>query len=499
MPHSNPDEFDGYRKWLGITDQNRPPTHYELLKLDVEEADPDVIQSAAEQRRQYVESKRGLGHDDVVAEILMRIDEAQITLLTHEMRRDYDRQLARHEKRRNRHPAGFGASRSRRKSSAKKVVGEEPGIIRTFAGIMAIVCVAFGVMAWFSFRMPWSKQASSDQEQLIQTPAAETRLDVMAGEMKNTVSDRVGELQTFNGQVGGVWSVAFSPDGKLAASGQGDIPGKGEIGALPEYPLVIWNLQTGQQVARCEGHTGTVRAIAFSPDGERCASGSWDKTVRIWDVKTGRQLQICEGHGGFITGGIVFTLDGQRIISGSVDKTARMWDSSTGKELKSFSAKGQVHCLAMSPDGRQLLTGETFIDQTWGQNRLTLWDIETGEPIRTFKDLKGRPHIVAFTPDGGRALSATGLDYVMQLWDVATGNELRSFEGHSCCITPDGNHALATRKDNGLILWELATGRELEHFQTSDRVMCIAVSNDGRKAVTGSVDQTMKLWGLPKY
>jgi curved DNA-binding protein CbpA len=93
MARSNHDDFDGYRKWLGITNKKRLPTHYELLGISLDEDDPEVIHAAAEQRRRFVESKRGDGHDGVVTEILYRISEAETTLLNNEMRRGYDRQL----------------------------------------------------------------------------------------------------------------------------------------------------------------------------------------------------------------------------------------------------------------------------------------------------------------------------------------------------------------------------------------------------------------------
>lgn len=157
MAPSNQDDFDGYRKWLGITNKKRPPTHYELLKISLDEDDPEVIRAAVEQRRHYVESKRGDGHDSVVSEILYRIGEAEATLLNDEMRRDYDRRLNLFEKRRKNRQVDPNAARSRVVSQPGRTVGEDSGIVRTFAGIMAVICVCFGVMAWFSFQLPWSK------------------------------------------------------------------------------------------------------------------------------------------------------------------------------------------------------------------------------------------------------------------------------------------------------------------------------------------------------
>lgn len=152
------DEFDGYRKWLGIANKKRPPTHYELLAISLDEDDPEVIHAAAEQRRHYVETKRGDGHDSAVNEILYRIGEAELTLLNDEMRRDYDRQLSLFEKRRKDRQVDPFAPPSIVRSQPGRTVGEDSDIVRTFAGIMAIVCVGFGAIAWFSFQLPWSKR-----------------------------------------------------------------------------------------------------------------------------------------------------------------------------------------------------------------------------------------------------------------------------------------------------------------------------------------------------
>lgn len=157
MVLSKVDEFGGYRKWLGIASKKRPPTHYELLAISLDEDDPDVIRAAAEQRRHYVEAKRGDGLDSVVNKILYRIGEAEATLLNDEMRRDYDRQLSLFEKRRKNRQIDPFVSPSRVKSRPGRTVGEDTGIVKTFVGIMAVVCVGFGGMAWFSFGLPWNR------------------------------------------------------------------------------------------------------------------------------------------------------------------------------------------------------------------------------------------------------------------------------------------------------------------------------------------------------
>lgn len=157
MPSSNQSDFDGYHKWLGIP-KSKSRSYYYILALSLDEEDHDVIRAAVEQRRHFVESKRGEGHDEVVAEILYQINEAEVTLLNEELRREYDRRIALFEKRRKNCQVDPMAISTRFKSRPGRVVGEENGFVATFAGLVGVICLAFAIMAWFSFRLPWQKQ-----------------------------------------------------------------------------------------------------------------------------------------------------------------------------------------------------------------------------------------------------------------------------------------------------------------------------------------------------
>ncbi len=163
------DEFDGYRKWLGIAGKKGLPSHYELLGITLDEDDPDVIRATAEQRRRFVESKRGDGHDKIVTEILYRISEAEATLLNAQMRRDYDRKMNLFEKRQKNRQVDPQAPRSVVRSQPGRTVGEDSGIMMTAIGVMAVVCVGFGIMAWFSFQLPWTKEPK--QTEVVQVQA----------------------------------------------------------------------------------------------------------------------------------------------------------------------------------------------------------------------------------------------------------------------------------------------------------------------------------------
>ena len=128
------------------------------------------------------------------------------------------------------------------------------------------------------------------------------------------------ELATLEGHTNSVTSVAFSPDGQRLASGSSD------------KTVKIWDSATGQELFDLKGHAATVSSVAFSPDGLRLASASRDKSVKIWDSATGKELLALKGHTDVVVS-VTFSPDGQRLASGSGDQTVKIWDSATGKEL----------------------------------------------------------------------------------------------------------------------------------------------------------------------
>jgi WD40 repeat protein len=114
----------------------------------------------------------------------------------------------------------------------------------------------------------------------------------------------------------------FGPDGSLLAAAQGLPNGSGKN----RYAISVWDVKSGTEIACSRGHTDFVPCIAFSGDGSRIASASFDKTVRVWDAKTGHELLNLSGHADQVLA-VAFSPDGHRLLSVSADRQVHTWDA----------------------------------------------------------------------------------------------------------------------------------------------------------------------------
>jgi WD40 repeat protein len=277
----------------------------------------------------------------------------------------------------------------------------------------------------------------------------------------------------------------------------------------------LWEVATGKEVRRLDGHTGFVHGVAFYPDGRHALSAG-DQTLRRWDLDSRQSLAIWEGHTGPITC-LAMSADGRLALSGDDAKMVRLWDAASGEELHRFFEHDRVRAVALSPDGRQAVSAGD--DKT-----LRLWDLASGQLIRRFRGHQGTIAGVAFSPDGRHLLSGA-LDRSVRLWDLASGRELHGFHDHTdgvWCVafTPDGRQALtgggmnddggwAAGNDFALRLLRLphtfdnlpvsppAWAHEIRRFEghTGD-VWNVAVAADGKRALSCGPDQTVRLWDV---
>jgi WD40 repeat protein len=168
---------------------------------------------------------------------------------------------------------------------------------------------------------------------------------------------------------------------------------------LPIQP--DWSKEV-QKLAALDGHTDTVLCLAFSPDGNKLATGSWDGTAMIWNCSDWSCTAVLKGHTSSINS-IEFSPDGMVLATGSHDNTARLWSAADGKCIATLSGHSYwIESLAFSPDGCTLATGSR--DKT-----VKLWRVPSGECLHTF-DIPGYVPVLKFSPDGKYLVCGNG-DY----------------------------------------------------------------------------------------
>ena len=262
------------------------------------------------------------------------------------------------------------------------------------------------------------------------------------------------EKAAYTGLNAKIWSLAFSPNGKVLAAGDDAPPGS------QEGRIKLWEVATGKEMATLKGHTNLVISVAFSPDGALLASGSGRRVVppgykqaipgeiKLWDLATNTVMATHEGRGD-----VAFSPKGDLVVAASPNRTITFWDVATGKPKNTL--KSATYCICLSPDGKMLAAGT--LDKA-----ITLWDVSDKD--KELAVLKGHTDAVsslAFSPDGKTLASAgSSSDHTVKLWDVATRKELVTLNAHKkwvFCVafSPDGKTLASASGDGTIKLWDL--------------------------------------------
>lgn len=306
----------------------------------------------------------------------------------------------------------------------------------------------------------------------------------LLGKLKAMFSDKktlpvwpeIKPLRTLQGHTDTVYTVAFSPDGTLMATGSKDMK------------VRLWDPATGIVQRTLEGHTGSVYGVSFSLDGAFAASASWDGTILVWDLATGGSRSL-KGHKNKVLAA-VFSPDGQFVASASWDKTVRLWELAQGQSRILKGHTGRVSDVAFSPDGKLVASG------SWDKT-IRLWELAEGKS----SILEGHTSwvgAVAFSPDGQLLASASG-DMTVRLWDPATGALLHTLQGHKFLVravafSPDSQNVASASEDHTVRLWDSATGTARRLFRGHEGdVYGVAFSPNGQ-LVSASADKTVRFW-----
>jgi WD40 repeat protein len=286
-------------------------------------------------------------------------------------------------------------------------------------------------------------------------------------------------------------SIAFSPDGKRVVTASFDNTGR------------VWDAATGAAIVPLNGHSGWVTSAAFSytDGGQRIVTASYDKTARVWNASTGEPLAVLSGHGAKLNGA-AFSPDDKLILTWSEDMTARLWDAATWREVAILDKhEGKVHSAAFSRDGTRVVTGGN-------DGTARVWETATGRPVAILDAHTQLVHYAAFSPDGMLVVTAggdkrhgDGTDTgTARVWEVATQKKVAEMRGHIDIVqhaefSPSGERIVTASHDASARVWEARTGKQVAALIGHNRVVTTATfSPDGNFILTASHDNTGRLW-----
>ena len=312
---------------------------------------------------------------------------------------------------------------------------------------------------------------------------ADQGTDLRNWEWYYLLSESLDDYLELRSHRSGVRAVSWSPDGKRVASGGDD----GEIH--------IHGAQ-GNFKSKISAHGGAVLGLEWSPDSKRLASSGIDQVIRIWDSSNGKELVATEGlHYDKIVR-VRWDPQGKRLASASSDGTVMIWDAETGKHLQSFTS----------------VSGAKIMDVDWHQDGqriaiaaldpiVRVWNIATGELLE-FHGHADSVHSVDWHPDGKR-LASSGGHREFLIWRLDQQSPLHRFEGKSgwyaydsrVSWSPDGKTLVAMDNWDTIGIHEADTGKSLKALQghRGDQTG-LSWSPDSRRFATCGEDGSIRLW-----
>jgi WD40 repeat protein/beta-lactamase regulating signal transducer with metallopeptidase domain len=291
------------------------------------------------------------------------------------------------------------------------------------------------------------------------------------------------------------YCIALSRDGKLLATGGGDINAEQVSDAV-----TVWDATTFKPIGKLQGQYGSIMCVTFAPDGKTIATGHTDGTTRLWQVDGLKLVGTLPGHEDWVKA-ITYLPDGKTLVTASHDGSVRLWD--VAKQIAVNRLDGHVapvRSVTVTPDGKTLFTGGAL-------RILKVWDVATLKEKATYQPPQERPDTAslilasAYSPDG-KLLATAHENGLVHLRGAASGDVLRTLKGHEEAVTcllfsKDGKTLITGSSDQTVRLWDVASGKERAALTNhTSWVYALALSADGKTLASGGYDKTIRLWDM---
>ena len=284
---------------------------------------------------------------------------------------------------------------------------------------------------------------------------------------------------------GGIYTIAFSPDSKLLASGGAD------------SIIRLWDMATRQQITTFTGHNYPVVSVNFSSDGAILASASTD-TVRFWDINKKEQVGQIDLKKVVFSDvmQVLFSPDGALVAIAMADGNVLLWDFETKTLVRVLEHKAGFPSITFSADGKMLLS----IASTDGRGDLKFWDVETGKQLQVIRNTQNQ--FLTASPNGDLIASyGWWSPSPVRFWDVAVKKEIAQFpvdgEVSSLTFNPAGDRFACVSNNTTIQIWNVVTRNRLIQKETNTgTAVSLALSPDGHYLALGNSDNTIRLWDI---
>ncbi|MEP7265579.1 MAG: WD40 repeat domain-containing protein [Bacteroidota bacterium] len=297
-----------------------------------------------------------------------------------------------------------------------------------------------------------------------------------------TLVAQVNPVLQVNGHNESVNVVAFSPDSKTLFSG-------GKDGAI-----FSWDVTAAfKQVKTIHVTDAAITSLSVNHAGNTLVVGTYCQILLYDAASLKRKARNKKAHVSF-AGSVNYSADDNYIVSSSWKENALMlWDAKNLKKVKQFAETVWTDEAMFTQDGKYIISANHA-------NNVKVWDIATGNIVKTFAGHEDWVYAFRMTNDQSKLITAS-FDKTIKIWDFESGKQLSTLQGHTdgiyqLALTPDNKTLISVAVDSTMRVWDLEKKAEVANIKPASKVLGITISPDGRYLAAGLEDHSIAIWEL---